>query len=121
MLSLALYWFTISILVPVSIYIHTWFPTRTVSTDTSAKKYLIGTWCILNAILLTFIKVVRPSLPNLLIELSFILFLALFIGFVGSAAVLFKAYRAAKIIHIRRQIRLIGMSCFFVAAFWLLT
>jgi signal transduction histidine kinase len=122
-LSLILYWFTITILFPLFIYIHIYFPVRTKlnKRHSNAKIYLLGSWFVLNSLIVLFIVFSRPSLPDLLINLSFTLPLVLVMGFLGTATILFRSYLKTNTIHTRRQIRIISMTCFFVAAFWLLT
>jgi signal transduction histidine kinase len=121
--SLALYWFTISILIPLMIYIHVWFPVRKLLKIESldAQRGLFGSWIFINILLCLLIISVKPSLSSLLIMLGFVLSPGLLIGFMGSGIVLYRAYEQTNIVHTRRQIRLIGMACFFVAAFWMFT
>jgi signal transduction histidine kinase len=122
-LSLAVYWFTVSILIPLMVYIHAWFPARTLSKAESlrAQKRLVGSWIVINILISFFIIIGQPSLSSLVSMLGGVLSPGLLIGFIGSGTVLYRAYRKTETVHIRRQIRLIGMACFFVAAVWIVT
>ena len=53
-------------------------------------------------------------------SLGIILPVAFLVGLIGSGVLLYHAYQRTTIEHLRRQIRLIAMSCFFVAIAWLL-
>lgn len=122
-LSIAVLWFTISMLIPLSIAIHGWFPVRTyVNVESArARKRLVGAWIGSTSSLGFLMLVAHPSRPRMVLLLGWLLAPGLLIGFIGSGVVLYRAYRHTAMVHTRRQIRLIGMACFLVAACWLFT
>lgn len=122
-LAMVLRWLIIVILAPLSIYIHFWFPARPVPAKHAqlAQSALLGFWGVATVAFAVSVILWQPSLSALDSVFSPITPLALLIGFIGSGIVLRRAYRQTMTSHVRRQIRLIGMACFFVAAFWLIT
>lgn len=115
------HWLLLTILAPLGIYIHLWFPARSVSraATSAARLGLLSAWLGLNLLLLATIAYRRPSLPELVALLAPLTPLALGIAFVASGGVLYRAYRRVQVAHTRRQIRLIALACFVVASIWL--
>lgn len=121
-LRLVLDWLMLAVLIPLAVYIHVWFPVRPVSNQQArtARRALIGSWLLLNSGLAVSIFVWRPTLIELVMRLSDLVLIGFVIGLSVSGVILRLAYRRTTIEHVRRQIRLIAMACFFVAIAWLL-
>jgi signal transduction histidine kinase len=121
-LRLALQWLLLTMFIPLAVYIHVWFPVRPVMPQQARMAYrlLVGSWVLLNGGLMAGLVAWRPSLPELVVRLSDLLPISLLVGLIGSGVILSRAYRRTTIAHMRRQIHLIAMACFFVAIAWLL-
>lgn len=121
-LRLAMQWVLLTVLFPLAIYIHIWFPPRSITPRQArvARRALVWSWVLLNIGLLATIAVWRPTLVQLVISLSDILPISVLLSLIGSGAILRRAYRQMPIAHLRRQIRLIALACAFVAIAWLL-
>lgn len=119
--TLVLEWIIIAILVPLLIYVHIWFPVRPVTPQRArrAARGLIGAWVLMNASLTMLVLIWQPSFVTLTISLNRSLHSMMLFGLVGSSLVLYAAYRHTSTEHVRRQIRLIAVACFFVAFCWL--
>lgn len=117
-----LQWLFLAILTPLGVYVHTHFPARPVAVRVvRIARIALGTaWLLGTALFIGALTVGRLTLPELVIAAGRLLPLAFFLSFIGSAAVLSRAYRQAQITHLRRQIRLIAAACVFVGGAWLI-
>jgi signal transduction histidine kinase len=121
-LRLVLDWLMLTVLIPLAVYIHVWFPVRPVTPQQArtVRRALFGSWLLLNSGLAASIFVWSPTLIELVMRLSDLVLIGFVIGLSVSGVILRRAYRRTMIEHVRRQIRLIAMACFFVAIAWLL-
>lgn len=115
-----LQWFLLCILLPLSVYVHLWFPARPVHPTTArwARRALLTSWAGLHIALLSFVVLQRPTLTTLSTTLESALPFALLAACAGDVIVLWHANRSLSIAHIRRQIWLIALACTTVAALW---
>ncbi len=113
----------VAILVPFSVYIHLWFPRRTMTRRqaATARRLLFGTWITLTLGLVLLWVLRKWTLLDLVTLLEDVVPIAILIALLASGIVLWRTYRSATIAHVRRQIRLIALTCFGVAFGWLLT
>jgi signal transduction histidine kinase len=121
-LMLVSQWLLLTILLPLMVYVHVWFPARPVSEQQIriARWGLVGTWALLNVVLVIGVTIWQLTLAQLLDVLSNILPIAVLFGLVGVGVILRYAYFQVPIEKVRRQIRLIVMACVFVVCAWLL-
>ena len=121
-LHAVLQWMFLTILTPLGIAIHVWFPPRPVSLPRLrlAHHLLLGSIGAANLAWLIALSIAHPSLQTIVATLANWVPAALGVCFAGSGIVLASAYRHATIAYVRRQIRVIGSACFVVAAVWLL-
>jgi signal transduction histidine kinase len=119
-LRLALQWFMIGVLIPLSIYIHIWFPPHPIPFHRvrMARRLLFGSVLLVNGGLVAGLVLWQPTLIELVLYLGDFQLVAVLLGFIGSGVILRRAYRKTTTEHVRRQIRLIAMACFFVAFSW---
>ena len=116
-----LLWLMTTILPPLTVALHVWFPARPVSARRSAaaRRLLLGWWMGSNLLIALSWLVWRPGIADLLVHVWLPLVVALVAAFLGSGALLVEAYRKVRIAHVRRQIRLIGAACLITACVWL--
>jgi signal transduction histidine kinase len=112
----------LTVLFPLAVYIHVWFPVRPMLPQQAgdARRALLGSLVLLNGGLAASLIIWRPSLIQLVTRLSDLLLIGLLLALIASGVILRRAYRRTTIEHVRRQIRLIALACFFVAVAWLL-
>jgi hypothetical protein len=121
-LRLALQCLLLTLLAPLLVYIHVWFPVRPVMPKQAraAQYALVVTCLVLVTGLMAGIVIWQPTLMRLMGTLGNLLPTALLTSFIGSGIILQHHYRRTTVNHTRRQIRLIALACFFVAFVWLL-
>lgn len=114
-------WLFLAMLTPLGVYVHLRFPARPVAgwVVQIARSALGAAWLIGTALFVGALTVGHLTVPEFVVAAARLLPLAFFLSFVGSAAVLYQAYRQAQITHLRRQIRLITAACLFVGGVWL--
>ncbi len=119
---LMLVWLIITVFVPLSIYIHLWFPPRTPPQGVArrAGRYLLASSLLVHAGVGTWVYVARLSIVHMLMTFVNVLHVALLIGLAGSGWVLYRAYQHTAIPHTRRQIRLIAGACLSITLLWIL-
>lgn len=120
-LAVALQWLLLMVVTPAAVALHTWFPVRLVLSGTAqrATRWLVGALLVGNGLLLAGIVAWRVPLVVVMDWLSTVVPAGLALAFVASGIVLWFAYRQTASAHVRRQIRLPGFACFFVALLWL--
>jgi signal transduction histidine kinase len=121
-LYLFLQWLLLAILAPLGVYIHCWFPVRTVTVTQlrMIRRVLVAssgavTLCIATIVL---------SWPAALVELTqflriYAVPLAVLFACVTSGILLLHTYHQQTVAHVRRQIRLIALACIVSGAGWL--
>lgn len=121
-LSAVVQWAMITLLVPLGVYIHLWFPARAVSARAArtGKISVIGAVLALNLALLAWLLLARPSLAEAVSLLSLLYPPAFGAAFLGSALLLARAYCRSAVAHVRRKIRLLASSAGIVAVLWAL-
>ncbi|MEI8305449.1 MAG: hypothetical protein WCF99_00155 [Chloroflexales bacterium] len=121
LLTIGVLWIQCSVLAPVAVAIHHWYPLRPTPNALSRR---------VRRVLLAAISVGQLSLLGLVLTSSAttVVFERLdtavtyvyLASIVLSAATLWQAYRTTVIAHVRRQIRLIGVACVLVGCWWAL-
>ena len=106
-------WVVVTVLAPLIVYVHIWFPPRHVSAEfiRKARKTLVTSIIAFNIILAAYVFAIGLTLAeviNFLIDtlapIAFCLCLIL------SSILLYRAYKGSIIAHTRRQIRIITIS-----------
>lgn len=120
-LTVGVLWFQCTVLAPVAVAVHYWYPPR--PTSLSAQRRAL--WLLISAIGLgQFIALrtmfVAPATTVLYEQLLDVVRVVFLVTFGLSALLLFHSYVTTQIAHIRRQIRLIGAACVFACAWALL-
>jgi signal transduction histidine kinase len=106
-------WLIIAVFVPLSIYIHVWYPPRGIPPGVARRAgsaLCVGSF-LLNGSIAAWVYLTRPSLEDVLMSLMGVIQPAILVGLGGSGWVLYRAYRHMTIPHTRRQIRLIAVAC----------
>jgi signal transduction histidine kinase len=120
-LSIAVLWLQCTILAPIAVALHLWYPSRPIATAVQrrGRTLLIAVIAFLQvgAALLVF------TAPSTILAFERLTNVAPFIflgGFLASSLVLWCAYRTITVASIRRQVRLIGIACVLAMSWWLL-
>lgn len=121
LLTVVVLWLLFSILAPVAVVMHIWYPGRSIppAIERRTRRWWLGSMLVLQVLFLGLVIIGQTAygLHKLLDTATTLAFLT---SFVLSAAILWQAYRATTISHIRRQIRLIVWACAIVACVWLI-
>jgi signal transduction histidine kinase len=119
-LALVAQWLLLTVLAPLAIAIHAWFPPRPMPPADRRRmmQLLIVGLCAAQAIFVGFIALWQPTVVALVTACGFALPVVFVLAFMGSGIVLWRAGRQTTIAHIHRQIRLIAAACVLVAAIW---
>lgn len=107
-----LVWLLISVLLPLAVYIHLWFPSTTMS---AAKAHRMGLFifsysALANGVLAVSVYLFWPSMARLLDVLFFVLPIAVIVSLSIVASLLYYTYKKVTAGHSRRQIRLITVA-----------
>lgn len=116
-------WLSVTILAPLCVYMHLWYPPRPLSKQTARRGLvsLIAVVGVGNAVLLASVATIQLPLPVLYEALRrTVAPVAFSIALAASSVLLIAAYRRVTIAHIQRQIRIIAVAYIVVAACWLL-
>lgn len=120
-LSVAILWFQITVLAPVAVALHLWYPSRPVAdlVQQRARRLLIGAVVLLQvgAAGLVFTASSTVQAYDRLNMVGPFVFLA---AFLLSVLLLWRAYPTMEVAHVRRQIRLIGAACVLAFSSWVL-
>ncbi|MDP9314150.1 MAG: ATP-binding protein [Chloroflexota bacterium] len=117
-----LLWVLVFMLVPLSMYVHTRYPVRDTSSQPSrwvTRSLVVGT-VALNITALSWVIARHITLTAIANTLSLAVPFALLAGLVGSGSILWSSYRSTSVEHIRRQLRLILISCLLAGLLWTL-
>lgn len=120
-LSLVLRWLLLSVIAPISVSMHVWFPVRSVAPATArrARRWLIGSLLAVQVVFVSGIIVFQPSVRMLIDRLSLLTPIGLTAAFLASGIILWRSYARMTVAHGRRQIRLLGSACLVIACSWL--
>ncbi|HMQ31803.1 MAG TPA: PDZ domain-containing protein [Chloroflexaceae bacterium] len=120
-LTIAVLWVQCSVLAPVAVAIHHWYPLRPTS------PVLLGrVWRVLSAAIiagqvgLLGLVLASPATTVVFERLDTVVTYVYLASIILSAVTLWHAYRTTVIAHVRRQIRLIGAACMLVGCWWAL-
>jgi signal transduction histidine kinase len=121
-LRIALLWFILSGLLPLSVAIHAWFPIRNGSMRRFERAYrwFVASTIGLNLLLIGLVFLVRPSLVHLSAALGFVVPWAVLVAIVMATMLLLRDYGQITIAHVRRQIRVILLAFVGVGSIWAL-
>lgn len=121
LLTVAVLWLLCTILAPAAVVMHIWYPGRPIPAvvERRMRRWWLASMLALQILFLGLAISGQTAygLHKLLDTATTVAFLT---SFVLSAAILWRAYRATTISHIRRQIRLIVWACAIVACVWLI-
>jgi len=117
--TIGLLWMQCSVLAPMAVAIHSWYPYRPAKPDAEprTRQLLLGAILAAQLVLLG----ITLGTPSTVVLFERFLTLAdyVFLGSFGlSVAMLWWAYQRTVIGHIRRQLRLIGAACMLTAIWW---
>jgi hypothetical protein len=119
LLTVAVLWLLCTILAPAAVVMHIWYPGRPIpaAIERRTRRWWLGSMLVLQVLFLGLAISGRTTygLHKLLDSATTLAFL---MSFVLSAVILWQAYQATTISHIRRQIRLIVWACAIVACVW---
>jgi signal transduction histidine kinase len=115
-------WLLLTILPPLAVCVHVWFPARAITSQRSrrAQRALIASWSGLNLFIALGWLVWRPEPATMVIYAGLPIMVAFVCAFAGSGLLLLEAYRQVSAPHVRRQIRLLAAACLFTAGVWLI-
>jgi hypothetical protein len=118
LLVVPIQWLLLSLFIPLVVYVHVWFPVRPVSPQQArtARRMFIGSIVLCNGSLV-LLALWQPTLPQLVINLSALLPIAVLGGSLGSWFILRRAYHRTTNAHVRRQVRLIAVAFFSLQQF----
>jgi signal transduction histidine kinase len=121
LLTIGVLWVQCTVLAPLAVAIYFWYPLRPGEPRGRPKTQRVLPGAIGGAQVAVIGLAVVSAAPVVLYErLHLAVPVAFLISAILSAALLWRAYRATQIAHIRRQIRLIGAACVLVACWWAL-
>jgi signal transduction histidine kinase len=123
-LCLFIQWCILAVLAPLAVYIHCWFPRRTLTARSLAIIRAI-LWTLCSIITLCIVLIVC-FWPFVLLQLSLVLSayvipVVILIACLISAILLRHTYHRHPSAHVRRQVRLIAFACMLSATGWLFT
>jgi signal transduction histidine kinase len=120
-LSVVVLWFMSTVLAPMAVLMHVWYPSRpvTAQAEAQAHRWLWGLIALAQVIMLA-VASTAASTTHLLRILETTTFFAFLTSFLLSALVLGRAYQTTTIAHVQRQIRLIAAACMLVGCTWAL-
>ena len=116
-------WLIITVLAPLAVYIHFWFPYRSLGQEIplSPKGILLFHISLfLNLTIAIWIALHGARFLALADVLFLVMPFATIAALAASGCLLTLAYRKAASVHIRRQIRLIAVACLSVMLIWTL-
>lgn len=115
-----LLWLLIFVLMPLSIVLHTRYPVR----DASSQPPEWIAWSLVEATIalnlgaLTWIILRHVTITDLTETLSRVVPFVVLVGLFCSGSILWWSYRSTRVEHIRRQLRLILISCLSAGLLW---
>lgn len=116
-------WMLITVLAPMAVYIHLWFPQRTLHAAISqrrARAAFIALSIILNTALAAWVRLANIEYLALIETLFRIVPFAIISALAAAGWLLIRTYRATRISQTRRRIRIIAGACFSIMLLWLL-
>lgn len=120
-LAVAVAWIMLSILLPLGVYVHLWYPARaeTLIDRRSARRLFLTFIIAVQTSGLLALLVFRPA-PSMMRNLLHDLLPAgVILALLGVGGILWRSYRRTHTAHARRQIRLIAAASIITAAAWL--
>lgn len=121
LMTVAVLWLLCTILAPAAVVMHVWYPGRPIppAVEQRTRRWWLVAMLVLQ-ILFLGLAIIGQTVYGLRKLLDTATTLAFLTSFALSAAILWRAYQATTISHIRRQIRLIVWACAIVACAWLI-
>lgn len=120
-LTVAVLWFQCSVLAPVAVAIHHWYPLRPLSPALLGRvRRVLFAGIIAGQGGIFALVLSSPTTTVVFDRLYPVVISAYLASILLSAGTLWHAYRTTVIAHVRRQIRLIGAACVLVGCWWAL-